>query len=119
MRVALFLVLLAVVATTSFIAGQWYGVHRIQAAPSKSFVLSEDMTILDQSGEPSGRLPGGTRIYLVPDPMADRLTRYKLFLQIDDSTDAPPLKRDETRSDLVVPYGLVRLQTKPHPTPTN
>ncbi|MGB3562537.1 MAG: hypothetical protein WBH75_06555 [Thermoanaerobaculia bacterium] len=41
------------------------------------------MLILSSDGEPQGKLPSGTVIYLVPDPFGDRTSLFKVYFETD------------------------------------
>src|SRR5262245_20568766 len=116
MKFILLLLSVAIVTVGAFLAGLWYGKTMADSELSPSVVLREDMSILNEEGVPKGRLPAGTRIYLVPDPTANRTTTFKLYLQTDASSDRS-LRRDNGEP-MLSPYGLISLSGTPTPSPS-
>lgn len=94
MRITILVVLVVLVAGGAFFAGRWHGMRVAQPGARPSVVLTEEMVILTAGGEPSGRLPSGTKLYVVPDPWGDRTSLFALYLRTEAS-DEHPLRRSQ------------------------
>lgn len=88
---ALVFVALTLVAA-GFFLGRSYARSTMDSGAGPRFRLKEKMLILSSDGEPEGRLPAGTVMYVVPDPFGDRTSLFKVYLEtsVDDSV---PLER--------------------------
>ncbi|MHB0971530.1 MAG: hypothetical protein ACYC7A_20770 [Thermoanaerobaculia bacterium] len=93
MRLVLVALSILVSSVASFTAGR-----ATAHTSTKAVTLKEEMILLDSEGHPSGRIPRGTALYLRPDPLADRNTRFVLHVMTDVNDEGPlqPMTTDKT-----------------------
>jgi hypothetical protein len=92
------LLLLLLVAGGAFFAGRWYGKQTAESGRQRSVILTDEMVILTEEGEPKGLLPVGTRLYAIPDPWGDRTSLFKLYLRTEVSDEDPLRPSQGTQS---------------------
>ncbi len=106
MKIFIGITILVIGGLIGFFVGQWFGERNADSALQDSFVLIEDMVLLDEANKPFGTLPAGTVIYCVPDPWGDKTMAFKLFLFIDVDDDFPVKKTDKSKYKYLRTFSL-------------
>jgi len=72
-------------AIIAFVAGRRYGGAASDSGRGTIIVLTENQTILDDSGNANGLLPKGMKLYVVSDPYANELSLFRAYFQANDA----------------------------------
>ncbi len=88
----LFVLAALILLIAAFFLGRFQTRLKMDSGVEPRFRIKEEMVILSSDGEPQGKLPAGTLIYLVSDPLGDRTSLFKVFFETDID-DMGPIER--------------------------
>lgn len=92
MKTFIYIGIIIIVGVLGFTIGFKYAELIADSGNTKSFILNDDMIILDDSTNKIGELPKGTILYEISDPWADKSMLFKGYFRVY-SNDCSPIHK--------------------------